>query len=489
MRLNVQMVTCPLCHLDHILSPDRLPAARGDNGGVACPRCGRYILSGSLNAIFSQSEPNEQRMRLSAAIRERSVNGLDSRLLTDTKLEALLLAPWPDTAGAKTRRLLANLVNMSSHPGMELDIELPQDAALAFTIHPEEFAHYLKELEDGGLIKVTVRTLRGMRIKVTNSGFEQVEAEAANQHHVVPTSENAGRSVQGEGMPIPVESKVDRRKVFVIHGRNQQAHDAMIEFLRSLDLAPVDFNQAKLAMKKHPFTIAEVLDYAFNNAWAVMVLITGDDEGRLRECHQGEHEHREEREFHPQPRLNVVFEAGLALARNPKRTILVKVGDAKAFSDLAGVYIHQFRGTPQDRDALKEFLKGAGCAVGDVSSDWLSAGDFALALHRVDPGTPPQGTATSTPALTNEEKELIIACGKDGQFLKMSVGNFHSTWIVAGGKNFLNEDEPAYAAIYLEAFERLCAKGIVRFEDGSLFVLTGSGHKLQAELIATTGEA
>jgi hypothetical protein len=43
--------------------------------------------------------------------------------------------------------------------------------------------------------------------------------------------------------PIQAKAK-DTRKVFVVHGRNTNARNAMFEFLRSIDLAPIEWSEA-----------------------------------------------------------------------------------------------------------------------------------------------------------------------------------------------------------------------------------------------------
>ena len=70
------------------------------------------------------------------------------------------------------------------------------------------------------------------------------------------------------------------RDVFVVHGRNTAARDALFEFLRSLDLHPLEWSEAVSATGKASPYIGEILDAAFSRAHAVLVLFTPDDEAR-----------------------------------------------------------------------------------------------------------------------------------------------------------------------------------------------------------------
>jgi Predicted nucleotide-binding protein containing TIR-like domain len=84
-----------------------------------------------------------------------------------------------------------------------------------------------------------------------------------------------------------------------------------------------------------PF-IGQVLDRAFSQAKAVVVLITGDDIARLNPSFWSNADPPHEKELNPQARPNVLFEAGMAFGRHPERTILVSLGYSRPFSDVAG---------------------------------------------------------------------------------------------------------------------------------------------------------
>ena len=100
---------------------------------------------------------------------------------------------------------------------------------------------------------------------------------------------------------------------------------------------PIEWDEAvSFTGEGSPFT-GQILDRAFSQAQAVIVLVTGDDLARLGTRFQKAGDPPHERELTPQARPNVLFEAGMAFGRNPERTILVSLGDSRPFSDIFGV--------------------------------------------------------------------------------------------------------------------------------------------------------
>ena len=79
------------------------------------------------------------------------------------------------------------------------------------------------------------------------------------------------------------EHNSNARIVFVVHGRNPVARDALFEFLRAIDLHPLEWSEAVRATGGASPYIAEILDTAFSRAQAVVVLLTPDDDARLRQ--------------------------------------------------------------------------------------------------------------------------------------------------------------------------------------------------------------
>jgi predicted nucleotide-binding protein len=176
----------------------------------------------------------------------------------------------------------------------------------------------------------------------------------------------------------PVPNATDSRNVFVVHGRNPEAHNSLFRFLRSIGLRPLEWSQAiQLTGKASPF-IGEILDVAFSNAQAVVVLMTPDDVAQLQAQFRSQHDPPYESQLTGQARPNVLFEAGMAMGRNPERTILVELGALRPFSDIAGRHTVRLGNDSKARHELAQRLQTAGCAVDLSGRDWHTEGDFDL---------------------------------------------------------------------------------------------------------------
>ena len=126
------------------------------------------------------------------------------------------------------------------------------------------------------------------------------------------------------------------REVWVVHGRNTAARDAMFEFLHAIGLKPIEWSEAVASLGDGAASIEKVLERGFSVTHAVLVLLTGDDMAYLRWQLAGADESTAETTPTPQARPNVLFETGMALGRNPTRTVLVALGHLRPFSDVAG---------------------------------------------------------------------------------------------------------------------------------------------------------
>jgi hypothetical protein len=138
-----------------------------------------------------------------------------------------------------------------------------------------------------------------------------------------------------------------------------------------------------LTKKPNPY-VGEILDAAFSNAGAVVVVLSGDDEARVREAFATSDDDSAERVLQPQARPNVIFECGTAMGRHPNRTVVVQIGAVRSFTDLDGVHILRLVDDAASRKEFASRLETAGCPVDTSGSDFLTAGDIRGALDLAD---------------------------------------------------------------------------------------------------------
>ena len=119
--------------------------------------------------------------------------------------------------------------------------------------------------------------------------------------------------------------------------------------------------------------VGEILTTAFAMAQAFLVLMTPDEEVALRPELR-----KKPRDGDPalQPRPNVILEAGMALATDEARTILVSTGSLRGMSDLDGRHVIRLNNSAERRNDLVQRLKVAGCHPNTNGTDWLSIGNF-----------------------------------------------------------------------------------------------------------------
>jgi len=145
-------------------------------------------------------------------------------------------------------------------------------------------------------------------------------------------------------------------KVFVVHGRDTETLGTVIDFLKSNGIEPITFEDARMLMEEAAPNLLHVVDKGMEEAWAVLVLITPDDVGKLKEDPV--------EELRERPRENVVFEGGLAFGRYRKRTVLVEYEIPSIFSDLHGSYVVKLSRGDGGIEGLEDILnqlRVAGC--------------------------------------------------------------------------------------------------------------------------------
>jgi predicted nucleotide-binding protein len=174
----------------------------------------------------------------------------------------------------------------------------------------------------------------------------------------------------------PDSKPMNAKDVFVVHGRNAGLRRSLFAFLRSLGLNPLEWETIVASTKKGAPYIGEILDVAFKQAGAVVVLLTPDDEGRLKPEFLIASDGQDERELTGQARGNVLFEAGMAFGHHANKTILVQIGKIRPFSDIGGRHVIHLSNDSAARQRLLNRLQAVGCDVDARGTDWHHEGDF-----------------------------------------------------------------------------------------------------------------
>ena len=258
-------------------------------------------------------------------------------------------------------KIINYLIDNNAMPGKGIKLK---DIYNIIYLPEEEFNSADNYLLQQNYVEGTMGGMNGSRW-LTSAGIDFYERNISEIESIL------NKKVEEISMP-------NQRKVFVVHGRDNRLRGDFFSFLRALDLQPIEWSEAvRLTGKISPY-IGEILDSAFENAQAVIVLLSPDDEVRLLPELWHAEEEITEKEYQYQARPNVLFEAGMAFGRKPDRTLLIEVGKVKAFSDIAGRHVVRLSNDADKRIDISERLRTAGCKVSTEGKDWLTVGDFSV---------------------------------------------------------------------------------------------------------------
>lgn len=196
-----------------------------------------------------------------------------------------------------------------------------------------------------------------------------------DNREVAPGASAARRAAPSKSKPAKKKKRRSKdNTVFVVHGRDDALRRSMFEFLRTLGLAPQEWQQALASAKGNNPYVGSVIDEVMDQAQAVVVMLSPDDWVRLKEQFCSKDEMRSQGREQGQARPNVLFEAGMAMARHAEKTVMVRVGRVKAFSDVFGRHIPELGDDFDSRNDFANRLAKAGCIVNRVGTDWAKAG-------------------------------------------------------------------------------------------------------------------
>ena len=270
---------------------------------------------------------------------------------------------------------------------------------------------------------------------------------------------------------IELALPTDAREVFIVHGRNLAAVDALFDFLRAIDLHPLEWAEAVQSTGRASPYIGDILNAAFSKAHAVVVLMTPDDDAQLREPLRSDNDPPHETELSGQARPNVLFEAGMAMGRNEDRTILVELGTLKPFSDVAGRHVIRFDNTTQRRQELARRLQTAGCPVNLDGTDWHTTGDFEAALELTVQKSSETAATLEQPSTTSETLQLL----EEAKSLLLEGAEGSGTILNVSHRG----DDPRTRAAREQAIDELAGRDFVkdRGGEGKVFNVTDKGFK------------
>ncbi|HEX4094109.1 MAG TPA: CATRA conflict system CASPASE/TPR repeat-associated protein [Trebonia sp.] len=167
------------------------------------------------------------------------------------------------------------------------------------------------------------------------------------------------------------------RNVFVVHGRDAQAADALFGFLASLGLRPLGWEDLVAACRTASPYLRDVIMQGIAMAQAAVVLMTPDDMVWLhRDLHAAD---EDAHEMLPamQARPNVILELGMVLATYAERTVVLVAGKHRPMADLSGLNFIRLTDKDECLDKIRLRLQTARCAVSPVDANGAARAWFS----------------------------------------------------------------------------------------------------------------
>lgn len=220
-------------------------------------------------------------------------------------------------------------------------------------------------------------------ISVQKYATEQDLAELRGiPHHVAVATPAVAvppppRTVMRKGAARKLQ-KTKENTVFVVHGRDTKLRDAMYELSGALGLKAQEWGHAIRAAPGrggNPY-VNDAVTKIMEQAQAIVVMLSPDDEVKLKSQFVARHERSTEGKLRGQSRPNVIFETGIAIGTHHKKTVIVQAGDVKPFTDIGGIHILRLSGSDSSRHDLANRLESLGCKIDRDDDYWLRAGEF-----------------------------------------------------------------------------------------------------------------
>lgn len=154
---------------------------------------------------------------------------------------------------------------------------------------------------------------------------------------------------ENEVVKIEEKKVMDYTKVFIVHGRDNEAKQEVARFVERLGLKAIILHEQ--VSRSH--TIIEKIEENSNVGYAI-VIYTPCDEGRL----------KGETEFNSRARQNVVFEHGFLMGKIGRQNVCALVkGDVETPNDISGVVYENMDGGGAWKLSVAKELKAAGYKI------------------------------------------------------------------------------------------------------------------------------
>lgn len=151
---------------------------------------------------------------------------------------------------------------------------------------------------------------------------------------------------ENEIVKVEEKKEMDYTKVFIVHGRDNEAKQEVARFIEKLGLEAIILHEQ--VSRSH--TIIEKIEEYSNVGYGV-VIYTPCDEGRL----------KGEKEFNSRARQNVVFEHGFLMGKIGRKNVCALVkGDVETPNDISGVVYENMDGGGAWKLSVAKELKAAG---------------------------------------------------------------------------------------------------------------------------------
>lgn len=212
----------------------------------------------------------------------------------------------------------------------------------------------------------------------------------ADEVRFLEMADTAASRVSVEAESDATDPDYDRRRVFVVHGRDLELCGQLFAFLRSVGLQPLEWESVVRETGQPTPYLRSVIAKGLASAGAIIVLLTADDTVQLHGDLVTDKDDLEDVEVAMQARPNVYLELGMALMMYPTRTIIAKAGRMREASDLSGLNYVDLTGTAESARKLLSRLHVAGCFGASPAPEVEEPGPFGrpTAWKRKPEGAP-----------------------------------------------------------------------------------------------------